>query len=147
MKRAQKSEYGLLALLELAREYGRGPLQSAAIAQRRGIPAQYLQQILLSLRQAGLVSSERGPRGGHELARPPAEITLLDAIEALEGSTAAMECTRPGPTPGCPQRGRCVLVDVWRRVDEATQGVLRAVTLADLARQEEERDAAPMYYI
>jgi len=147
MKRAQKSEYGLLALLELAREYGHGPLQSAAIARRRDIPAQYLQQILLSLRQAGLVASERGPRGGHELARPPEAITLLEAVEALEGSTATMECTMPGLQPGCSQSGHCVLIDVWRRVDEATQNVLRSITLADLARQESERAAAPMYYI
>jgi len=147
MKRAQKSEYGLLALLELARDYGQGPLQSAVIAGRRAIPAQYLQQILIDLRHAGLISSGGGPRGGHELARPPEEITLLEAIEALEGSTAPMECIRPGVQPGCPQRGHCVLADVWRRVDEATQGILRQVTLAGLARQEEARDAAPMYYI
>ncbi len=147
MKRAQKSEYGLLALLELAGAYGQGPLQSGAIAARRGIPAQYLQQILLSLRQAGLITSGRGPRGGHELARPPEEITLLEAIEALEGTTATISCTRPGREPGCSQREHCVLVDVWRRVDEATQGVLRAITLAELARQECERKLAPMYYI
>lgn len=147
MKLSQKGEYGLLALLELARRHGEGPVQSLAIAAARGIPAQYLQQILLSLRRAGLVHSERGPRGGHTLARPAEEITLREAVEALEGPTSPAACTGPGAEPGCPQLERCVLADVWRQVDEATQAILDAVTLADLARREQARDAAPMYYI
>ncbi len=147
MKLSQKGEYGLLALLELARGYGQGPLQAGAIARRREIPAQYLPQILLSLRRAGLIRSERGPRGGHELARPPERLTLLEAVEALEGSTSPAPCTHPAVTPACPQRARCVLPEVWRRVDEAARGVLGSVTLAELARREQECESAPMYYI
>ncbi len=147
MKLSQKGEYGLLALLELAGQYGTGPVQSAAIAAAREIPAQYLQQILLSLRRAGLVRSGRGPRGGHVLARPPQQVTLLDAVRALEGATAPAACAVRESAPGCPQRGHCVLAGVWRQVDEATQDVLGAVTLAELARRERECDATPMYYI
>ncbi len=147
MRLSQKGEYGLLALLELAGQHGRGPLQSAAIAAARGIPAQYLQQILLGLSRSGLVRSERGPRGGHILARLPEEITLRQAVEALEGPIAAAGCRGPGAQPGCPQLDRCVLAPVWRQVDEATQAVLDSVTLAGLARQEREQGAVPMYYI
>ena len=141
MRLSQKGEYGLHALIALARHYGQGPLQSAAIAAQREIPAQYLQQILLSLQRAGLIRSERGRRGGHELARPPAEISLLSAVQALEGPLDL------GPSLSCKQHEYCVLRDVWQRVAEATQTILESVTLADLARQEEEHDAAPMYYI
>lgn len=147
MRLSQKGEYGLLALLELARQYGQGTVQASAIAERRDIPAQYLQQILLTLRRAGLIRSERGPRGGHELARLPAEITLAEAVTALEGSTSPAACVDPDAEPACRQHGLCVLEEVWRRVDAATQGILQEITLAELARREQERDTAPMYHI
>ncbi|HOG45774.1 MAG TPA: Rrf2 family transcriptional regulator, partial [Anaerolineae bacterium] len=83
----------------------------------------------------------------HCLARPPAEISLLEAVRVLEGTTAPAPCAEPGAVPGCRQYDRCVLAGIWRRVDEATQAVLGAVTLADLARQEREQCSAPMYYI
>jgi Rrf2 family cysteine metabolism transcriptional repressor len=147
MKLSQKGEYGLHALLELARRYGQGPVQSSAIAEERDIPPKYLQQILLGLRRAGLVHSERGPRGGHELARPPERISLLEAVEALEGSVSPATCVDAGAEPACPDRDRCVFVDVWQRVDEAVRAILGAVTLADLARRELESEAVPMYHI
>jgi len=146
MKITQKGEYGLHALLELAGRYGEGPLQSALIAERRRVPVAYLQQIMLSLQRAGLVHSERGPRGGHELARPPAEISLLEAIQALEGSTAAAACMEPG-APICAQHDRCVLLPIWREVDEAVQRILSGVSLADLVRREREFGSPLMYYI
>lgn len=146
MRLSQKTDYGLHALLELARRYGQGPIQSSEIAARRQIPAQFLQQILLSLRHGGLLHSGRGPRGGHLLARRPEEITLLEAIEALEGSTSPAPCTDP-QSVACPERERCVLRDVLEQIDAATRAILKGTTLADLVRAEEEREAAPMYYI
>ncbi|MDI7277178.1 MAG: Rrf2 family transcriptional regulator [Anaerolineae bacterium] len=145
MRLSQKGEYGLHALLELARHHGEGPVQASEVAARRQVPAQYLQQILLTLRHAGLVHSERGPRGGHILARRPEEITLLEAVEALEGSSAPAPCT--SPEAACAQRDRCVLRPVLQQVDAATRTILSTTTLADLARQEEERESAPMYHI
>ena len=147
MKLSQKGEYGLHALLELARRYGQGSVQVSAIAEERGVPANYLQQILLGLRRTGLVHSERGPRGGHELARPPEEITMLEAVEALEGPIWPASCVDPGTEPACPERGRCVFLDVWEQVDGAVRAILAGVTLADLAGREEAYDSAPMYYI
>lgn len=147
MRISQKGEYGLHALLELAARQGQGPVQNAVIAERRQVPASYLQQIMLSLQKAGLVRSERGPRGGHELARPPAEITLLQAVEALEGSIAPAPCVEPGAAPACEHHDRCVLAEVWRQVDDCTREILSGITLADLARREQEGNAALMYYI
>src|SRR4051794_22155275 len=71
-----KGDYGVRALVELAHHYGEGPVQSAEIAGRQGIPEPYLDQILTTMRRAGLIRSVRGPQGGHTLARPPAEIHL-----------------------------------------------------------------------
>ncbi len=147
MKLTQRGEYGLLALLELARCYGQGPLQAGAIADARGIPTAYLQHILLTLRRAGLVRSERGSRGGHELALEPGSITLLAAVEALEGSTAPAPCVDAGGMPSCPGQAQCVLADVWREVDEAARAILAGITLAELARRERAAEATPMYYI
>lgn len=147
MRLSQKGEYGLHALLELAQRYGEGPVQAGVIAESRRIPTQYLPQILLSLRRSGLIRSERGPRGGHELARPAAEITLLSALEALEGSIASASCGEPDQAAACAERDMCVLAGVWRRVDEATRSILGGITLADLASEERERRTTPMYYI
>ena len=147
MKLSQKGEYGIGALLELASRYGEGSVQANTIAARRGIPAQYLQQILLTLRRAGLIRSERGPHGGHALARSPAEITLLEAMQALEGTAAPAPCADPTAQPACGRQELCALLEVWRRVDSATEAILRAVTLADLAQRERELNDSVMYYI
>ena len=74
-----KTEYGLLALLELARIQDTGDvLQVAEIAQRQGIPDRYLEQMLTDLRKAGILRSIRGPRGGYQLARPATELTIAE---------------------------------------------------------------------
>ena len=94
--------------------------------------------------------SQKGEYGLHallELARPPTGITLLEAVEALEGPTSPAPCADPDSAPTCPKRERCVFLGIWRQVDAATRGILGAVTLADLARQEQECDSAPMYHI
>jgi len=82
---SSKGDYGIRALFDLAQHDGAGPVQSRDIHQRQAIDDDYLNQILLSLRKAGLIESIRGPQGGHQLARPPAQITVLDALQALEG--------------------------------------------------------------
>ena len=86
MRVSTRSDYGLRALIELAGHYGGGPLQSSEIAGRRHIPEQYLDQLLTTLRKAGFIRSMRGPAGGHELLRDPSLVTVLDVIQALEGS-------------------------------------------------------------
>lgn len=146
MRLSHKGEYGLMALLELAARHGDGPQQAAAVAAAREIPPQYLPQILLSLRQAGLVRSTRGPRGGHELGRAPEQITLQEAVEALEG-TGSGGCAVGASGAGCGRQDQCALLEVWRRVDAAMAAVLAQVTLADLVRRERELLAAPMYFI
>ncbi|HEY6103691.1 MAG TPA: Rrf2 family transcriptional regulator, partial [bacterium] len=81
MKVSTRAEYGLRALIDLATHYGEGPVQSREIAARQGLPEPYLNQLMTSLRRAGLVSSKRGPAGGHSLAKPPEAINLRVAFD------------------------------------------------------------------
>ncbi|MBA3468391.1 MAG: Rrf2 family transcriptional regulator, partial [Herpetosiphonaceae bacterium] len=85
MRLSTKGEYGVRALFDLAQHYGEGLIQSHDIADRQGISENYLNQLLIGLRKAGLIMSVRGPQGGHQLARPPQAISLLDALLVLEG--------------------------------------------------------------
>src|SRR3989304_5201364 len=86
MKVSMKGDYGVRALIELAHHYGEGPVQSAVIASRQGVPEPYLDQLLTALRRAGFIRSVRGPQGGHALIRDPQELRLSEAIGALEGT-------------------------------------------------------------
>ena len=86
MRFSMKTEYGVRAIVELAANAGRGALQSGEIARRQSIPGPFLDQVLMTLRRAGLVTSTRGPRGGHTLARRPDEIRLDEVITCLEGN-------------------------------------------------------------
>src|SRR3984893_4618175 len=85
MRLSMKTEYGVRAIVELAANAGRGALQSGEIARRQVIPGPFLDQVLMTLRRAGLVPSTRGPHGGHVLARGPEEIRLDEVIACLEG--------------------------------------------------------------
>src|SRR5215217_8526630 len=97
MRISSKGEYGLRALFDLTQRYGAGPVQSHDIHQRQGIDENYLNQILIVLRKAGLIESVRGPQGGHRLARPPAQIDLLEVLVSLEGPLLPSDAGRDGP--------------------------------------------------
>lgn len=146
MRISTKGEYGLRALFELAQHAGEGPIQSAFIAARQQIPENYLSQLLLILRNQGLVKSIRGPQGGHLLARPAAEINLAQVLNALEGPFMPMECVAPDFTD-CALLDVCVIRDVWRGLKAATDDVLRSTTLADLVRDKSRQEVEAMYYI
>lgn len=146
MRISTKGEYGVRALFELAQHYGEGPVQSSHIAARQHVPETYLNQLLLTLRNAGLIKSIRGPGGGHMLARPPAEINLGEALAALEGPMVLMDCVNPDFTE-CSLLEMCVIRDVWRELNEATNDVLYSTTLEELLQSRRERQEHLMYYI
>jgi Rrf2 family transcriptional regulator, cysteine metabolism repressor len=140
MRVSMKGDYGVRALVELAQHYGDGPLQSAVIAGRQSIPEPYLDQLLTSLRRAGMIRSVRGPQGGHSLIRDPNELKLSEAIIALEGSLAPIACL--DDPEGCPRTSHCCLHDVWQQVYESTFTILDSVTIADLAAKARTNGAA-----
>lgn len=132
MKVSTRAEYGLRALIDLANHYGEGPVQSREIATRQGLPEPYLNQLMTSLRRAGLVASKRGPTGGHTLARRPEEINLREAFDVLEGSTSPWWCVETSE-PDCIYAPGCSLRPVWQAINGAVTRVLNDLSLADIS--------------
>ena len=134
MKVSTRGRYGLQLMMELASQYGRGPVQVGSIAERQGLPPKYLHVLLGALKSAGLVKVQRGPTGGCELARPPAGITALEIFEALEGPID------PGPLerePGqATSSGERAVGALWSQMGQAMRAVLGGCTLADLAARQ-----------
>src|SRR5258708_6379691 len=131
MRIPMKVDYAVRALLELADTYGSGTKQSAEIAERWAIPAPYLDQLLTALRKAGLVSSVRGPQGGHTLARAASNITVNEVFEALEGPLSPIDCLDDDTR--CQFARACAIQDLWGEVQSTVEHVLSSVTIADLA--------------
>lgn len=145
MRLTAKSEYGLLAMIELACRYGEGPASAREIAERRGIPARFLEQLFVALRRANLVTAVRGAHGGFVLAREPRAITVLEVVEALEGQLSAAVCDGERGTE-CTQAGACAAAPVWARATAALRDVFDTATLAELAGDQskmDERESAP----
>lgn len=147
MRVTMKSDYGLRAMIDLAAHYGAGPVPSGDIATRQLIPEHFLDQLLISLRRAGLLKSQRGPQGGHMLVRPPAQITMRDVIRALDGSIAPMECL-PSPSV-CQLSPGCAIREVWQQVEDYAQQLLASTTLEHLAHRHRlpSQSGEAMYYI
>jgi Rrf2 family protein len=137
MKVSMKADYGIRALLDLAEHSGDLPVPSHDIAARQHVPGPFLDQLLMTLRRAGLVRSTRGPRGGHVLAHSPEQITLAEAIDVLEGQAAQMECFTAPET--CEQSFGCSIRSSLMRAEDASRRVLQETTLADMVRERQQQ--------
>ena len=126
-----KSRYAVLALAELARS-GSDPVPIAQIAERRDMPVQFLEQLFSTLRRDGLLTSQRGVKGGYRLARPAEEITVLEVVQALDGKVGE-EAKEAG--------------GIWEEGVDALRSVFGATTIADIARREAEAAGAGIYHI
>jgi Rrf2 family protein len=133
---SKKAKYGLRAMASLAKEYGRGPLLIADIAEKERIPRKFLELILLDLKKKGFVGSKKGKGGGYYLNRLPDSISVDQLIRALDGPLALLPCVSQMAyerCAECPDEETCGIRDVFKRVREATIGILEGTTLADLA--------------
>lgn len=139
-----KSEYALLALLELSLHYGQGePLQIRQIAAQQNIPDRYLEQLLATLRRAGFVKSQRGAKGGYLLIREPWMITLLDIVNCIEGFEGQPESESTTKTTE-----QIVIQEFWQQVRQASESVLSQRTLQDLVDERNAKHQVDlMYYI
>ncbi|MCL1472160.1 RrF2 family transcriptional regulator [Argonema antarcticum] len=145
MELSCKSEYALLALLELTIHYKSGePLQIRQIAAQQNIPDRYLEQLLATMRRCGLVRSQRGAKGGYVLGREPWKITLLDVVCCLEGLDAqSSESDAPPKT-----LESAVVREIWLEGLQAANSVLQKYTLQDLReKRDARRQLDIMYYI
>lgn len=134
MKVSTRADYACRALLSLALDEASCPVATRDLAERTGLPQPYLEQILLALKGAGLVTSKRGVGGGHLLARPAQEIALSDIVGAMEGPIIAGDFAEPHTDGACDHEGQCVLLSVWSHVGERMRHLLSSISLADVAK-------------
>lgn len=139
-----KAEYGVRLMVELGRRAGPTepadsvPVSLASVAEAETLPLSYLEHLVARLREAGLVGSVRGAHGGYRLAKPAAEITMLDVVEALEGPITPMDCfhsDREGRVLCSHETdadGACATKLLWTRVQGGVTRALAGTSLADL---------------
>jgi Rrf2 family transcriptional regulator, cysteine metabolism repressor len=138
-------------MVQLARHYGTGPASLAGIAAEEDLPRAYLEQLVVSLREAGLVVSTRGAHGGYELSRAPELIPMSAVLRALEGPIAPMVCASDDPEHAtvCDRSSHCTVNLLWVRVRDAITGALDSMTLADLVPERRDLlspDPAPTHH-
>ena len=133
-----KSEYGVRVMVELARRGGAEPVALAEIAEHEGLPLAYLEHLVARLRRGDSRRARRGAHGGYLLAREPAQITMAEVVEALEGRIAPIECfsSTPDGTIHCVREFDaervCTTKILWTRVRAAILDTLQETTLAEL---------------
>ncbi len=125
------TDYGIVLLVHFAREADGTTLTAREMAEATGLPLPAVSKMLKSLASASLLDSQRGSRGGYQLARQPEAVSVAEVIEALEGPIALMECAA-GPGH-CDQESQCGLSTPWLRINRAIQSTLTRVSLAELA--------------
>jgi len=130
MKLSTRSRYGTRMLLDMAQHYNQGPVHLGDIAKRQNISLKYLEQIIIPLKKAHYVESQRGPRGGHMLAKPPEQITVGEIVALLEEGTSLVECTEHAER--CERSQNCPTRMIWQEAAQAMFDSLKAITLADL---------------
>jgi Rrf2 family protein len=136
-----------MAAVDLAMQAGSAPIQAKAIARRQGIPARFLEQVLHSMKKAGLVSSLRGAQGGYVLSKKPSDLSVAEILEALEGPL--LRTTEINGRLHEGTKSEALLTKVWDRVHEAERHVLDAITVEELAGQQRqiEQQRSLMYHI
>jgi len=130
---SKRTDYATRAVLALAIGEGEGPIKLGELARRTAVPTSVLEQVMPTMRSAGIVRSERGAHGGYRLNKPPEEITLERVVRLFQGQLAPIGCaTRSHPEP-CPMSVDCSLRFVWEEVRDAIIAALARTTFADLA--------------
>jgi len=133
MKISTRTEYGIRVLVTLARTEEDRCLSLSEIARREKLPHAYLEQLVGDLRRAGLVTATRGQSGGYRLARPAPEITMTDAVRALDGPLLDMPCAGATDLEQCDRPQPCSVHEIFQRVHESLSSTLDATSLAEVA--------------
>ena len=130
MKLSTRTRYGARILVHLAHYHGQGPVQVSAISKRQDISVKYLEQLIRPLKKANLVTSVRGPKGGHLLIKKPEEITLGQVVRLFEGQSDLVECISNPDT--CSMSDDCRVRLAWKEATRVLYEKLDATTIADL---------------
>ena len=136
MKLSTKCRYGARAIVEIAKHEQNGPVKRKDIVKNQEISDSYLENILITLKNGGIINAIRGANGGYTLHKPANEITLLEVVNTLEGSLAPVECIDSPAV--CQRTDICSTRCVWGRLKKAKEDVLKSVTVQQLVDDEEE---------
>lgn len=140
MKVSTRGEYGVRAMVALAKNHGQGPMSIAAISKASSVPMPYLEQLIGPLRRAGLVESTRGARGGYRLTRHPNDVCVGEVYRVMEGPVAPMDCVSEDVSEQtCPLIDGCETRPVWLRMRDAIVSTLDSTSLGDLIAQSPRR--------
>jgi Rrf2 family transcriptional regulator, iron-sulfur cluster assembly transcription factor len=134
MRISRKAEYALRALLLIAKDCPEKVHQIQDVSERGNIPVKFLEQILLTLRNEGLLTSKRGVGGGYSLRKRPSEMVVLDIIEMLDGPIAPLPCAleRSSDACGCPDPVHCPLRPLMRQARNQLRDLFGNKTIQDL---------------
>jgi Rrf2 family cysteine metabolism transcriptional repressor len=135
MRLSRRSEYGLRALIDLVRHDGEGPIALTTLATRNRLPIKFLEQIMATLKHAGIVRTTLGTHGGYAMAAQPSSISIGRVVRLLDGALAPMGCVslRYYEPCSCPDEATCPLRDAMIDVRDAMLEILDTETLAQLA--------------
>lgn len=133
MKLSTKGRYGLMAMFQLALEFGNGPISLKYIAEKQVLSENYLEQLFSNLRRDGLITSVRGAQGGYMLSRDPEEITVGQVLRSLEGSLAPAECTLHDTD--CTKEEGCATKLVMVKIKDSIESVVDSITLKDMVEE------------
>lgn len=142
---SKKTKYGLKALIYLARKYDQGPILIADLAREEKIPKKFLENILLSLKNSGILQSRKGRGGGYYLGRPPGKITFGQAIRVMEGPLAPVPCVSEMAYARCTECGNeltCGIRLVMKDVRDEMARILDGTSLADVLKKVDRAEAS-----
>lgn len=127
MKLSTRGRYGTRLMLELAKNYGRGPVSMSAISKNQNIPIKYLEQLIIPLKKANLVTSARGPKGGHMLSKTPDKINIWDVLMLLEANYSLVDCVTNAAR--CKKSADCPVRPIWGKAFQAMKKVFEETSL------------------
>jgi len=132
---SMKSRYAMVALVYLAKQHGRGAVQSTEISKNEKIPQRFLENILLELKKMGILGSKAGKKGGYFLLKEPSDVSLLDVIRHFEGSISLLYCVSEKayqPCEFCKDEASCKIRSVFKEIRDSTFGILENTSLSKL---------------
>jgi Rrf2 family transcriptional regulator, cysteine metabolism repressor len=133
---SQKTVYAMRAIYELSRRQGQGPINIPLLAEAQAIPPRFLENILIQLKQSGIVESVRGKDGGYMLTRSPELVRVGDVLRAIEGPMYPVSCLGGKAQDGCPMQDDCVFLPMWHEAQDAMNAVYDGTSFGDLMQQE-----------
>lgn len=143
MKISTKVRYGMRAMIELARRNGDAPVMLGIIAKNQELSEKYLEQLFTMLRNAGLVKSERGSKGGYRLAKKAEEISAYDIFIALNGPLELVECAANKEC--CERFSNCDTAGLWKEISDSLKKTLMSKNLEELSKSNSGNNS--MFYI